>query len=113
MTANNDSFTLACDAPTTPVPVMGVGSTALLGWIAEKVAQAEKTLAARESLAAVCRSGTQKEWTAAAKSTGTRASTKAERLKEADIHDRIAVKLRRELDMFRATHAALSALPNV
>lgn len=29
MTANNDSFTLACDAPTVPVPVMGVGSGAL------------------------------------------------------------------------------------
>jgi hypothetical protein len=31
MTANNDSFSLACDAQTVPVPVMGVGSTALLG----------------------------------------------------------------------------------
>lgn len=31
MTANNQDFTLACDAPTVPVPVMGVGSTALSG----------------------------------------------------------------------------------
>lgn len=31
MTANNQDFTLACDAPTDLVPVMGVGSTALLG----------------------------------------------------------------------------------
>ncbi len=31
MTANSDNFSLACDAPPVPVPVMGVGSTALLG----------------------------------------------------------------------------------
>ena len=31
MTANNQDFTLAAECPANPVPVMGVGSTALLG----------------------------------------------------------------------------------
>ena len=30
MTANNDNFTLACDALSNPVPVMGVGPSAML-----------------------------------------------------------------------------------
>ncbi len=82
-----------------------VVSSDWFGWLVEKVAQAEKTLKMREDMAATCRSGTQAEWTAAAKSTGTKATTKVERLKEAQGHDRIAVKLRRELEMFRATLA--------
>lgn len=92
-----------------------VGTGDLLCWLEEKVAKAEETLRVRKEMARTCRSGTNAEWHAAAAmhpSTKGMKSTKAERLKEAEGHDRIAVKLWRELEMFRATLAAISSLHN-
>lgn len=83
----------------------------LADWLREKIRAAEKALKTREDMATTWRSGTDAEWESAASlhpSTAGRAMKKAARIKEAASHDRIAAKLRRELEMFRATLAAIS-----
>lgn len=84
---------------------MPTNPTDLIAWLHGKLIAAEGTLKTREEMACVWRHGTNAEWKAASP-TG-RAMSKAARLKEAETHDRIAIKLRREVDMFRAALAAL------
>lgn len=86
------------------------GSADLVAWLRGKVEEAEKTLKTREDMAGLMRTGTNAEWAAAANmhpSTRGQTSSKADRLRDADAHDRIAGKLRHELAMFRATLTAL------
>lgn len=78
-------------------------------WLLGKFAAAETALKTREQMAATYRSGTNAEWRAASP-TG-RSMSKAERLKEAAGHDRIAARMRRDVDMFRATLQALGWYP--
>lgn len=90
-------------------PVVGSGSW--LGWLSEKISEAEKAVKVRAEMAATCRSGTNAQWAAASSmhpSTVGRSPTKGERLVEAARHDRIAVKLRHDLQMLKAIAAALS-----
>ena len=87
------------------------GQPDLVGWLRGKVSDAEKALKTREDMAALWRTGTNAEWAAAGAmhpSTAGRTLRKAARLKEADMHGRIAAKLRHEVTMFRAALAALS-----
>lgn len=84
----------------------------LLKWLRRKIADAEKALKMREEMAVTWRTGTNAEWAAAAMmhhATAGKVLKKSDRLKEATMHERIAIKLRHELAMFRAVHAALSA----
>lgn len=92
-------------------PVGSLSTGELLGWLREKITEADKTLKTREEMARTWRSGTNAEWKAGCAihpMTAGRALKKAERLQEAARHDRIAVKLRRELEMFKAVAEALS-----
>ncbi len=82
----------------------------LAEFLRDKIASAEKTLRMRLEMASTCRSGTQAEWAAAARTNGCKPSTKSERLKEAEGHDRIAVKCRREVAMFKAVAFANTEL---
>ncbi len=66
-------------------------------FIQSKLTDAEKTLKAREEMERVWRGGTDASWKAA----GCRL-TKAQRLKDAAMHGRIAVKNRTEVEMFKA-----------
>ena len=78
----------------------------IVDWLHIKITDAEKALKFREDGAASWRSGTNAEWNAAAAmhpSTTGRHISKKDRLKLAAIDDRVAVKLRHELLMFRAT----------
>lgn len=78
------------------------GRQLLVKFIRLKIADARRTLKCREQMAKVWRSGTDAEWRAV----GCRKS-KAQRLDDARIHDRIAVKNRHELEMLRAVLAYL------
>jgi len=93
-------------------PNMSHDSNALLDWLRGKVTQAENTLETRRRMAGVFRSGTQAQWNAAAVGTDWRPSTRAERMQEAEGHDRIAVQLAHELTMFQRALAALSCAKN-
>lgn len=84
--------------------------TDLLAWLYRRALEAEQTLVIREGMAKTCRTGTNAEWHSAAQmhpSTAGMRSKKSDRLKEAAGHDRIAVKLRHELGMFKATIHAI------
>lgn len=65
-------------------------------WLREKVTEAEKALKAREQMEATWRHGTDETWRAVACK-----MTPAQRLQEANKHARIAVKCRRDLEMFQ------------
>lgn len=94
-------------------PLVGTGSW--LGWLSEKITEAERAVKAREESAATWRTGTNAEWNAAAEihpSTAGRTSKKSERLIVAEREERIAAKLRRDLAMLKAIAAALSQ-PNI
>ena len=84
----------------------------LLAWLHLKVVDAEKTFNTRKQLAATWRTGTDDEWKAAGQmhiSTAGKTLKKAARLKEAEMHERIAGQLWREVTMFRAVLTALAA----
>lgn len=91
-----------------------VVSDALLGWLRGKLSKAEESVRMRESEAETWRTGTNADWDKAAwmhPTTAGQKSKKSERLQIAESHDRIAVKLRHEVTMFRATIEALTS-PN-
>lgn len=98
--------------PTQKKPdAVSVGSAALLGWLGVKLAETEKTLKTREQMAATYRTGTNAEWDAEARlhpSTVGMKSYKADRIKEAEMQDRIAALIGHDRDMYRAAIAALS-----
>lgn len=82
----------------------------VLGWLRAKLADAEKSLRAREQSEATFRSGTDESWAAAAElhsSTRGKPMNKKARLEVALIQGRIAGKCRREVEMFKAVIAAL------
>lgn len=74
-------------------------------FIKSKIADMDRKLAARLEMQRVMRSGSEKEW----KSVGCNMS-KAERLKSADMHGRIAVKNRVELNIFKDVLNKLESL---
>lgn len=86
MTPNNSAMI--------PVPTF----RELADWLRGKIADAEKTLKIRQEMAATWRTGSNKEWEAVGNY-----QPKKHRLQQAEMHDRIAVKLRRELFMFQET----------
>jgi hypothetical protein len=84
-----------------------VGSGALLGWLRVKLNEAESALKAREQMEASWRGGTDASWRAV----GCKLN-KLARLNESATHGRIAVKCRREVEMFKAVIASIGQ-PNV
>lgn len=90
---------------------VAVGSDDLLGWLHAKIADAERAVKTREDMAATWRSGDDASWARSAAMHPTtigRSLKKSARLKEAETHDRIAARLRRDLGMYRAIAAAWS-----
>ena len=85
-----------------------VACSDLLGWLGDKLKDAEKSLKCREEMAFTWRGGTDKSWNAA----GCKL-TKSQRLAQADTHSRIAVKCRREVSMFKAVIERLSHPNNI
>jgi len=88
-------------------------SAELLEWLQEKLAQAEKSLRAREQMEKSWKSGTDEEWTAAAKMHPSTAKepvmNKAARLKESQSQGRIAATCRRDVAMYKL---AIEAVKN-
>ena len=85
-----------------------VGFSELLGcvkFIEAKITEAEKTLLSREAMAKAWAQGTDDTWRAA----GCRLNKK-QRLKEAEMHRRIAGKNYRELEMFDAVLKQLKSI---
>lgn len=75
----------------------------LITWLHVKIAEAEKSLKAREDMELTWRGGTDKSWAAV----GCKMK-KLERIQHADMQGRIAVKCRREVEMFKAILERLS-----
>lgn len=79
--------------------------SALIDWVREKLADAKKSLSAREQMEKTWRGGTDLEWAAAAElhpSTRGKPILKADRIKLADSQKRIVAKCRRDVEMFEA-----------
>lgn len=74
----------------------------MIEFIEGKLIEAFASLKAREEMESVWRGGTDESWRKA----GCRL-TKAQRLKDSAMHERIAVKLRREVELFRAVRDSL------
>ena len=92
--------------------VIGVGCDDLFGFLLGKLADAEKSLQGREALANPP-TISEEEWERLKSHTGTiigksRKTSNAKLEEEIKIHRRIAVKLRHEVEMFRAVIAAIS-----
>lgn len=79
-------------------------NVAVLDWINQKLADAEKALKAREQMESSWREGSSKDW----KAVGCKMS-KSERLKESATQGIIAAKCRRDVAMFKAVIAKLSS----
>ena len=78
----------------------------IIAFIKQKLEAAESSLKSREEMNRVWRSGTNESWAKACAihpSTDGKALSKSERLKEAGVHARISVKLRKEVELFKAT----------
>jgi hypothetical protein len=84
-------------------------STEITDWLAEKLAAAEQSVRSREQMADSLKSGTDEDWEKARKlfpeTRKMPKSTKAERLRDAASHDRIAIKCRHEVAMYKAMDA--------
>lgn len=76
-------------------------------FIQGKLIDAFASLMAREEMEKTWRGGTDESWRAV----GCNLSKK-QRLKDADTHLRIAVKLRREVELFKAVRDAIESLPS-
>ena len=87
-------------------PSVHLVSGDLLGWLHEKLAAAEKSLAARRQGAECWRSGTAKEW----KAVGNK-MTKAQRIAQADGETRIAAKYQRDVNNYRTLILRLQDSP--
>ena len=103
------------DAPTTPASPENVnaaligctdGLGALVEFLEGKLIDAFATLKAREEMERTWRGGTDEMWRAVGCT-----KSKAQRLKDADMHARIAAKNRKEVAMFKAVLERLKA-PN-
>ena len=91
-----------------------VGLGAVVDFIKVKLAEAERSVKCREQGEACFRGGTDSDWKSAANmhsSTRGRAMSKAQRMAAANAEKRIAVKCRREVELFKATLEMLQA-PN-
>ena len=69
---------------------------ATINFIKAKIEEAEQTLKCREQMQKVWREGTNESWSKAGC-----LKSKAERIKESDMHGRIAAKNREEIKMFK------------
>src|ERR1017187_7754783 len=85
-----------------PLAMPPLSSSALLGWLRGKIADAEKTLRAREQMENAWLGGTDKSWRAVGCKLG-----RTQRIAMTDTHARIAKKCRREVQMFRSILDAL------
>lgn len=94
--------------PIDPSAPLGIGFEDLLCWLRVKLAEAESALGAREQMEACWRTGTDESWKAVAARAGGKAYTKKERMEESARQGRIAVKCRREVEMYKATIKAVS-----
>ncbi len=75
----------------------------MVDFIEGKLIEAFASLKAREEMETVWKGGTEESWRAV----GCRL-TKAQRLKDSAMHGRIAVKLRREVELFKAVRDKLN-----
>lgn len=83
----------------------------IIEFLAQKRNESKSALSEREQMIKTLESGTSEDWSAAAAmhpSTIGRKFYKADRLKEADLQKRIAVKIRHEIEMFNAAIETLS-----
>lgn len=83
---------------------VGIESSALFGWLREKLSSAEKSLAAREQAAECWRGGTAQQWRDVGNT-----MTKKQRLALAEKEERIAARCRLDVQNYRAV---IAALPN-
>lgn len=79
------------------IPIENLSLTAAIDFIEGKIVAAEKTLKTREEMYKTWREGTDASW----RKSGC-LNSKSERIKISDTHGRIAIKNRRDLEMFRA-----------
>jgi len=93
--------------PIDPSAPLGIGFEDLLCWLRVKLDEAKHSLKCREDMQKTWAGGTDASWRAA----GCRDS-KATRLAHSASHGRIAVKCRREVEMFNATIAAIKSQRN-
>ena len=70
-------------------------------WIQEKLAEAKRHLASRISMEESWRGGTQKDWEAASRLSGTKMLTQQQRIEEAERQKRISDKCRDEVAMWK------------
>ena len=77
----------------------------MLEWLREQLGKADKSLKARQEMGKVWRSGNSKSWLAV----GCKLN-KAQRLKTADMHARISLKVARDVEMIKALIAELEPL---
>ena len=79
----------------------------LLGWLADKIAETEKNIAARADSEASLRSGNEADWRMAAARTGTPPMSRMQRLEAADRDARIVVRYRIDLSMLQTAVSLL------
>lgn len=83
----------------------------LLEWLNGQIKKAEKAIKGRLQSAETWRSGTDESWDAAADihpSTAGTIMTKSDRLKVAEREDNIALRYKRDLDMFKAAYEIIA-----
>jgi len=77
----------------------------MIAWLVSKLTDAERALKCREQEAVTWREGTDAQWDAAASmhpSTKGKSLKRAARLVEADRNAKIAIKMRRDVEMYQA-----------
>jgi hypothetical protein len=79
----------------------------VIEWLKGKISEAESHLRYRENSELSWRDGDEASWKAAARLSGAKPMSKQERLQEAERAARIAVKCRREVEMFKAVLATV------
>lgn len=84
-------------------------SEKLLEWLNEQLAKAEQALHSREQGAAIWGDGSDATWKSVAVMAGSKFIPKKQRLQNADTERRIAVKCRRDVEMFKATIVLVTA----
>lgn len=82
-----------------------MNKTEMVEFIEGKLISAFASLKAREEMERTWRGGTDEMWRAVGCT-----KTKAQRFKEAEMHGRIAAKLRREVELFKAVRDKLKEL---
>lgn len=82
----------------------GVSKSEMIEFIEGKLIDAFQSLQCREEMEKAWRGGTDESWSSVGCT-----HTKAQRLKESEIHGRIAIQLRREVELFKAVKDLISS----